>query len=47
MTYFVATVVPMRIDSTVLRSKGVPLGIDVPEAISKILRTPSVGASGY
>jgi len=45
--YFVATVVPIRMDSTLLKSRGVPLGIEVPEASSSILRTPSVGASGY
>lgn len=42
-----ATVVPIRIDSTLLKSNGVPLGIEVPDASSKILRTPSVGASVY
>ena len=34
-------------DSTLLKSRGVPLGIEVPEASSNILRTPSVGASAY
>jgi hypothetical protein len=34
-------------DSTLLKSNAVPRGIDSPEAISKIRRTPSVGASGY
>jgi len=34
-------------DSTLLKSKGVPLSIEAPEASSNILRTPSVGASAY
>lgn len=46
-TNFVATVVPMRIDSTGSKSSNSPLGIDVPVAFSKIRLTPSVGASGY
>lgn len=46
-TYLVATVVPIRMLSTESRGIGVPRGIGMPIAFSKICRIPSVGASEY